>query len=167
MSSNSPFQLIPFMNSCSVITFPHPSRPRDLLPFIKSSDDVQHSHISASHNLNSSPFVSFSYFSIVFQFRMMPPKRAPSKKVFQASLVDLKNSRLICLSLPLSPSFSCGLSQGQEFRVDCLPEIDHMTSDRQLWGVIVDSGEPKLNRGFTAAYMQMLMCCCCAPNMAM
>lgn len=63
------------------------------------------------------------------------------------------NSRLIYPhSIPLSPSFSSGLSQGQEFRVVCLPRIEQKTSDGQLWGTIVGSGVPTGLGGFTDAH---------------
>lgn len=132
-----PVHLLISSSTCfaSVITSPPP--PCGLLRFIPSTAD--HSFISASHNLDCFLLLSLSRFTIVFQFGMAPLMSLCSEllrwspKKFQADLHP-HNSFI--------PSFSSGLSQGQEFRVVCLPRIEQKTSDRQLWGAIVGSGVP-------------------------
>lgn len=133
-----PVHLLISSSTCfaSVITPPLPLWP---LPFIPSTADLYHSFISASHNLDCFLLLSLSRFTIVFQFGMAPLLSLCSEllrwspKKFQADLPP-HNSFI--------PSFSSGLSQGQEFRVVCLPRIEQKTSDRQLWGAIVGSGVP-------------------------
>lgn len=107
--------------------------------------DLYHrSCISPLHNLNCFLLLSISQFTIVFQFGMAPlgsrfsellrwsPKKIPGWSISPQSL---------------SPSFSGGLSQGQEFRVVCLPRIEQKISDGQLWGAIVGSDVPRLDCG--------------------
>lgn len=92
------------------------------LAFVLSRGDLYHRLcISAWHHLDCFPLSSLPQLTIVFQFGM-----APLMSRFSESK---KNSRQIYLSpppppppSPLSPSFSDGLSQGQEFRVVCLPQ---------------------------------------------
>lgn len=118
------------------------------LPFSSSRVDLYHrSCISASHNLSCFLLSSLSQFTIVFQFGM-----APFVSRFSELLWWSPNKFRADLSPPnpLSPSFSGGLSQGQEFRVVCLPRIEQI-SDGQLWGAIVGSGVPGLDWGFTDA----------------
>lgn len=135
MAPSLSFDLI-FHMFCLSHHVPPSLSPRGLLPFIPSTADLYHSFISASHNLDCFLLLSLSWFPIVFQFGMAPFVSLCSEllqKKFQADLPP-HNSFI--------PSFSGGLSQGQEFRVVCLPRIEQKTSDRQLWGAIVGPGVP-------------------------
>lgn len=120
-----------------------PPSPHGLLALIPSRDDLYHSSICTSHTLDC---FLLDWFTIVFQFGMAP---LGSRCFPSCSGGVQKNSGLIYPPHPLSPSFSGGLSQGQEFRVVCLPRIELEISDGQLWGAPVALGYPDLIWGFS------------------
>lgn len=137
----------------SIINHPH---PHGCLAFIPSWFDLYRSRIPISHNL-----IVFSFCPSLGLPLCSSLERLHLCLVVPSCSVGVqKNSRLIYPPPhPLSPSFSSGLSEGQEFRVVCLPRIEQKTSDGQLWGAFVGSGVPGLDRGiYRCSWMLTKFC---------